>query len=137
MSIAALTQRLSVGPVPSVPSPKSPEGTEKNLSNQFGYLGSPGSLKNVIEREERAEILEFDGGENRTSAEREAASAMRVFQYRLTDRPEAWLVMLAPNCVPENACQALTLRFGPERLIEVREHCPAPKRQLGGLLDEG
>jgi hypothetical protein len=31
----------------------------------------------------------------------------------------------------------ISLRFGPERLIEVREHCPAPKRQLGGLLDEG
>jgi hypothetical protein len=71
--------------------------------------------------EERAAIREFDGGESRQVAEREARSAMRVYQYRLTDRPDTWLTMLAPECDLDEARHDLELRFGPERLIEVRE----------------
>jgi hypothetical protein len=48
-------------------------------------------------------------------------SAMRVYHYRLTDKPGAWLTMLAPGCDLDEARHNLVLRFGPERLIEVRE----------------
>ncbi|NCA72316.1 MAG: hypothetical protein EOM91_20035, partial [Sphingobacteriia bacterium] len=71
--------------------------------------------------EERAAIREFDGGEDRPTAEREARSAMRVYQYRLTDRPDAWLTMLAPGCDLDQARRDLALRFGAERVIEIRE----------------
>jgi hypothetical protein len=70
--------------------------------------------------EERAAIREIDGGEPRQVAEREAASAMRVYQYRLTDKPDTWLTMLAPGCDLADARRSLVLRFGPERVIEVR-----------------
>jgi hypothetical protein len=71
--------------------------------------------------EERAAIREIDGGEDRATAEREAAAGMRVYQYRLTDKPDAWLTMLAPGCDLDDARHSLVLRFGPERLTEVRE----------------
>jgi hypothetical protein len=84
------------------------------------------SIREAIE--ERAAIREFDGGESRQVAEREARSAMRVYRYRLTDRPDTWLTMIAPGCDPDEARRSLALRFGAERLIEVREHCTAPNR---------
>ena len=77
---------------------------------------------------ERAAIREFDGGESRQVAEREARSAMRVYRYRLADRPDAWLTMIAPGCDPDEARRSLELRFGAERLTEVREHRTAPNR---------
>jgi hypothetical protein len=46
---------------------------------------------------------------------------MRVYQYRLTDKPDTWLTMLAPGCDLDEARRSLVLRFGPERLIDVRE----------------
>jgi hypothetical protein len=71
--------------------------------------------------DERAAIREFDGGEDRTTAEREARSAMRVFHFRLADRPDIWLTMLAPGCDLDDARRTLSLRFGEDRLIEVAE----------------
>ena len=71
--------------------------------------------------EERVAIREFDAGEARQVAERAARSAMRVYQYRLTDRPDTWLTMLAPGCDLDEARRTLALRFGAERVIEVRE----------------
>jgi hypothetical protein len=47
---------------------------------------------------------------------------MRVYQYRLVERPDTWLTLLAPGCDLADARRSLALRFGPERLIEVREH---------------
>jgi hypothetical protein len=69
---------------------------------------------------ERAGIREFDGAEGRATAEREAAAGMRVFLYRLADRPDTWLTMLAPGCDFDEARRSLALRFGPERVVEVR-----------------
>ncbi len=56
-----------------------------------------------------------------TNRQTDGKSAMRVYQYRLADRPDAWLTMIAPECDLDDARHALALRFGPERLIEVRE----------------
>lgn len=69
--------------------------------------------------EERSAIREHDGGEDRATAERNARSAMRVFRYRLVERPEVWLSMLAPNTDMVEARHALTLRFGADRLVDV------------------
>ncbi|RKT47496.1 hypothetical protein [Thiocapsa rosea] len=71
-------------------------------------------------------IREQEAGEPREVAEREVAAGMRVFQYRLADKPNRWLIVLAPGCDLDEARHALTLRFGPERLIDVREHRTAP-----------
>jgi hypothetical protein len=70
---------------------------------------------------ERAAIREIDGGEDRATAEREAAAGMRIYQYRIADKPDTWLTMLAPGCDLDDARHSLMLRFGADRLIDVRE----------------
>jgi hypothetical protein len=69
--------------------------------------------------EERSAIREHDAGGDRATAERNARSGMRVFRYRLVERPDTWLTMLAPGCDLDEACRALTLRFGADRLVDV------------------
>jgi len=70
--------------------------------------------------EERAAIREFDGGEDRATAEREARSAMRVY-HLLIAMPDGtepkWATMLAPGCDLEEARRDACLRFGPERVL--------------------
>lgn len=73
---------------------------------------------------ERSAIRGFDGGESRAVAEQQASSAMRVYQYRITDKPDTWMVCLAPGCDLDAARHDLVLRFGEARLIEVRESTP-------------
>ena len=70
--------------------------------------------------EERAAIMEYDGGLSRKEAEETARKAIRVYRYRITDTPDTWLVMIAPHCELEDAQRSLALTFG-NRLIEV-EH---------------
>jgi hypothetical protein len=70
--------------------------------------------------EERAAIREFDGGETREVAERNARSAMRIFRYRVADKPSSWLALIAPGCDLTEARRHLELQFG-ERLLEVIE----------------
>jgi hypothetical protein len=79
---------------------------------------------------ERAAIREFDGGEPRAVAEREARSAMRVYQYRITDKPTSWLTLIAPGCRLDEARRLLARRFD-SRLIEVIEHRAASLRAGG------
>jgi hypothetical protein len=74
--------------------------------------------------EERAAILEFDADLPRTQAEAQATNAMRVYRYRVTDKPHDWLVMIAPGCDLEEARRILIGRFGETRLIDVRESTP-------------
>ena len=64
----------------------------------------------------------------RPEAEARAASAMRVYRYRLTDRPADWLVMIAPGCDLDEARRTLIARFGTERLLEVQIHRPEVMR---------
>lgn len=69
--------------------------------------------------EERAAIQEYDGRLSRQEAEKQARSAMRIYQYKLADYPR-WLVMLAPNTDLKEAKCVLKNRFG-DRLINVKE----------------
>ena len=71
--------------------------------------------------EERAAIMEYDGGLPRKQAEHEARRALRVFHYRLTDNPESSLVLISPGCDLDEATKSLQVRFG-ERLIDVKEY---------------
>ncbi|NEX19758.1 hypothetical protein G3480_05420 [Thiorhodococcus mannitoliphagus] len=70
---------------------------------------------------ERAAIMEHDGGLTRQQAEVQAAHAMRVYRYRVTDHPNDWLTLIAPGSDLDDARKALIWRFGEQRLIEVRE----------------
>jgi hypothetical protein len=65
--------------------------------------------------------LTGDAGEATGASTAQAPSAMRVYHYRLDDKPATWLTMIAPNCDLEEARRCLRLRFG-ERLTDVVEH---------------
>lgn len=78
--------------------------------------------ENIQEQlDERAAIMQFDGGLTRPEAERQAKSNMRVFHYRITDKPDSWLMMIAPGCQLTEVRRSLKSRFR-ERLIEVKEY---------------
>jgi hypothetical protein len=70
--------------------------------------------------DERSAIMEYDGGLTREQAEAEAQRALRVFHYRLTDNPGAWLVLIAPGCDLGQATKICHNTFGSERVMEVR-----------------
>lgn len=73
--------------------------------------------------EERAAIMEFDGGLSRKDAERAAAAAIRVYCYRVKDKPNSELVVIMPNTELDEAYASLRLRFG-DRLLTVYESTP-------------
>jgi len=71
--------------------------------------------------EKRATFRTLDGGASRKATAERPPSPMRVYRYRLLDKPDTWLTMIAPDCDLEEARRCLRLRFG-ERLTEVVEH---------------
>ena len=91
---------------------------------------TPADIEDIEDIEEaiveRAAIREFDGGEIREVAERQARAAMRV--YRALVRMPAghpgeprWVVMLLPGVETlDGAREAASSRFGAERVLEVR-----------------
>jgi hypothetical protein len=156
MSVAALTLRLGAPAVPPVPSPKQPEGTEKPLYKQSGSLGSLSSPEKQIGQsvpppltaadheaiaeaiEERAAIMEHDGGLPREVAEHEAQTAMRVYRLLIAmgpGEPDRDVVMLAPHCDLAEAAKAARHRFGDARVLDIveqeRSPTPAPAAHHG------
>jgi hypothetical protein len=98
-----------------------PDGT-------LGYRGPAAAVATRADEEaiaeaieERAAIREYDGGETRGKAEQNARAAMRVFRYRVTDKPDVWLTLICPGCDPAEARRHLELQFR-DRLLDVREH---------------
>lgn len=71
---------------------------------------------------ERAAIMEFDGGLTKEQAEAEAQRALRVYEYRLAEGPDTWLVMITPGCDLGQATRACHNTFGTDRVLEVREY---------------
>jgi hypothetical protein len=71
--------------------------------------------------EERATFRTLDGGASGKATAARPPSPMRVYRYRLLDKPDTWLTMIAPDCDLEEARRSLVLRFG-ERLTAVVEH---------------
>ena len=76
---------------------------------------TPGERANIEESiEERAAILEYDGGEDRATAEAKAISAMRVFRLLVAmseGQEDRWLTMLAPGCDLAEAERTANLKF--------------------------
>lgn len=75
--------------------------------------------------DERAAIMEYDGGLSRADAEQEARAAMRVYQVRVAmpdNRPPRWCTMLAPGCDHPAAIDAANGQFGTTRVLDVIEH---------------
>jgi hypothetical protein len=76
-------------------------------------------LQDIRERnEERSAIMEFDGCLSRQDADVAATNAMRVYCYRVTDKPHSKLVTLKPNVELTEATQELIERYG-DRLLSV------------------
>ena len=71
--------------------------------------------------EERATFRTLHGGASGKATAERPPSPMRVYRYRLLDKPDTWLTMIAPDCDLEEARRSLALRFG-ERLTAVVEH---------------
>ena len=106
--------------------PKPPKAPLRCLSGTGG--GPFQGVKNISHDaairehlEERAAIQEYDGGLTRKQAEAEARRALRVYEYKLTDNPDAWLVLIAPGCDLEETRENLRGRFG-SRLLDIRKH---------------
>jgi len=49
-------------------------------------------------------------------------SRMSVYRYRLTDKPDTWLILIAPGDDLNEARKVLENQFGKERVIEVVEN---------------
>lgn len=75
--------------------------------------------------DERAAIIEYDGGMPRPEAEHRATR--RVFEYRLADQPGRWLTVLGALdwASVDDARAALARQFGTERVVDVRRYRPA------------
>lgn len=122
--------------VPGVPVPENPTGNTGNPHEQRAVPVVPAvpvqndvpgvdeMTENAIEHfEERAAIGEFDGGLNRTEAERQAAS--RVFEVLLTCNEGQWFSLLMPLGSTLADAKAWCIeRFGPEKFIEARRYRP-------------
>jgi hypothetical protein len=72
-------------------------------------------------REGWRSIRDIAAEESRNPTALPARHAMCVYRYRLTDTPDAWLIMIARDCDLDEARRSLHLRFG-ERLTAVVEH---------------
>jgi len=106
--------------------------TATDLAKSSGNRGNQGNHEIIIKEvkfesesvreyvEERAAIMEFDGGLSHKEAEQAAAKAIRVYCYRVKDKPNAELTVLMPNTELDEAYQKLKLKYG-DRLLTVYE----------------
>lgn len=69
--------------------------------------------------EERAAIMEFDGGLPRVEAEQEARRLVRAYrvQVAMPGAAPKWAAMIAPGCDLHEARRAAELQFGPKRVL--------------------
>jgi hypothetical protein len=102
--------------------PATSSGNRSNLGNHENTINEVKfESENIREYlEERAAIMEFDGGLSRKEAEQAAVSAIRVYCYRIKDKPNAELTVLMSNTELDEAYQNLHLKYG-DRLVTVYE----------------
>jgi hypothetical protein len=127
------SKRVAIPAIPAIPEPVSSHNSHpfKSVKGEFDALlpEQISSTENLLDLddthdhiqehlEERAAIMEYDGGLTRKQAETEARRNMRVYEYRLTDSPDSRLTMIAPGCDLEEARESLHKRFG-DRLLDV------------------
>ena len=95
------------------------EITERNINTAVSI--SDETRHNIKEQlEERAAIMEYDGGLPRKEAEKATLSSLRVYAYRLKENSEKEPVMITHNTDLEEAMRILDLKYG-ERLLMVTE----------------
>ena len=88
-----------------------------NKSEIIKYFSNTQLLQDIRERnEERSAIMEFDSGLSRQDADVAATNSMRVYCYRVTDKPDSELVTIKPNVELNEATQELKERYG-DRLL--------------------
>jgi hypothetical protein len=88
--------------------------------------------QNIREQiEERSAIMEYDGGLSRKDAEQAAAAAIRVYCYRMKDKPNSELTAIMPGTELDEARENLKNKFG-DRLLEVY---PSPYCMTGTLAN--
>ncbi|MDD5319145.1 MAG: hypothetical protein PHD43_00765 [Methylococcales bacterium] len=92
------------------------QGNHENIVNEVKFESE--SIREYVE--ERAAIMEFDGGLSRKEAEQAAAKAIRVYCYRVKDKPISELTVIMPNTELDEAYQKLKLKYG-DRLLTVYE----------------
>ncbi len=107
--------------------------TATGRATQGGNSGNSGNSENTAHREfienirehieERAAIMEYDGGLSRHDADQEGTRAIRVYRYRVTDNPKSELTAIMPNTSLSEAQESLKLKFG-SRLLAVYESTP-------------
>lgn len=87
----------------STPAPPAPPAPPKNGAGET----APPAPKNQTEL--KGSSFQVDRSEKGHS----------VYEYRLTDKPDTWRIMLA-DCTLDQARHALAVKFGPDRLLAVR-----------------
>ena len=110
-----------------------PDFREKLKQHKFeliAMLGEPGDSTHVqtaIDEhlQERAAIMEYDGGLPRKLAETTARKNLRVYEYRIKDT-SGWLILMAPGSTLDEARSTLRDKFG-QRFEDVREYEPSLK----------
>jgi hypothetical protein len=118
----ANTAERNLTSVTAVPHQGKSGNFAERIQQQPGREIDPEHEKAIREHlEERAAIQEYDGGLPREQAEAEARRNLKVFEFRLSDDPAAWCVMIAPGCTLEGVTQDLRDRYG-ERLLAVRDY---------------
>lgn len=81
--------------------------------------------------EERAAIMEYDGGLTRRDAEQAAAAAIRVYCYRIRDKPTTELTVIMPGTELTEALEKMRNKYG-DRLLDVY---PSPYCIAGILVN--
>jgi hypothetical protein len=81
--------------------------------------------------EERAAIMEYDGGLSRHDAEQAATKAIRVYCYRMTDKPYTELTVIMPNTEFDEAIEKMKNKYG-DHLLDVY---PSPYCMDGTLAN--
>lgn len=77
-----------------------------------------GNASNINEIEKALPLLPVLPRKTAITAQR--GRAVSVFDYKLADKPDTWLVLIAPGCDLKEATRTCRLMFGADRVLAVR-----------------
>lgn len=119
---------IDVTPTKSELTDKQRDYIRTNKQEIIRQLSSAQLQQDIREQiEERAAIMEYDGGLSRKDAEQAAAAAIRVYCYRVKEKPDSELVVIMPNTELNEAYENLRLKYG-DRLLTVYENTNSPDK---------
>ncbi len=123
-NVSLVGGNLSVSPASNLTQPQR-EFLKLHKQELIRQLSSTQLQQDIREQiEERAAIMEYDGGLTRKEAEQAATAAIRVYCYRVKDKPHSELVVIMPNTELDEAIENLKNKYG-DRLLDVypSPHC--------------